>query len=117
MGIACTVGREVYPAMQGDEVIEDINGGGAYDVGVKNDLLHYMRVIGEKEVDAVLKVVIKIWRMTLSYETVGRDKRVKYKITPGFRLRCDCAHGWPYGHLPYRTYEAGGPSPRVDPVP
>jgi hypothetical protein len=27
MGIACTAGKEVYPATQGDKVMEDIEGG------------------------------------------------------------------------------------------
>ena len=36
---------------------------GTHDIGVENDLLHYMSVIGQEEVDAVLKVVIKIYRI------------------------------------------------------
>jgi hypothetical protein len=36
---------------------------GTHDVGVENDLLHYMSVIRQQEVDAVLKVVIKIYRI------------------------------------------------------
>jgi len=42
--------------------------GRARDVGVKNDLLHYMCVIGEKKVDAVLKVVVEVgWLRTLVF--------------------------------------------------
>jgi hypothetical protein len=33
---------------------------GTHDIGVENDLLHYMCVIREQEIDAVLKIVIKI---------------------------------------------------------
>ena len=36
---------------------------GTHDVGVQNDLLHYMSVIRQQEVDAVLKIVIKIYRI------------------------------------------------------
>ena len=58
--IACTVGRGVYPAMQEDKAIGAMKKEGTHDVGVENDLLHYMCVIREQEVDAVLKIVIKI---------------------------------------------------------
>jgi len=30
--------------------------------------------------------------MAFSYEMAKRDEQVMYKIAPGFRLRCDCAH-------------------------
>jgi hypothetical protein len=36
---------------------------GTHDIGVENDLLHYMSVIRQQEVDAVLKVVIKIYKI------------------------------------------------------
>jgi hypothetical protein len=37
--------------------------GGTHDVRVENDLLDYMSVIRQQKVDAVLKVVIKIYRI------------------------------------------------------
>lgn len=39
---------------------------GTHDVGVENYLLYYVGVIRQQEVDAVLKVIIKIYRMEWS---------------------------------------------------
>lgn len=39
------------------------NNEGTNDIRVENDLLHYMSVIRQQEVDSVLKVVIKIYRI------------------------------------------------------
>ena len=39
---------------------------GTHDVGVENYLLYYVSVIRQQEVDAVLKVVIKVYRMKWS---------------------------------------------------
>jgi hypothetical protein len=43
--------------------MESIEKEGTHDVGMENDLLHYMCVVRNKEVYAVLKIIVKVWRV------------------------------------------------------
>jgi len=60
MDIACIVGIEGYPAVSGIRRQKSREEEGTHDVSVKNNLFHYVCVIREKKVDAVLKIVVEI---------------------------------------------------------
>jgi hypothetical protein len=60
MDTACIVGIEGYPAVLRIRRQKSREEEGTHDVSVKNDLLHYVCVIREKKVDAMLKIVVKI---------------------------------------------------------
>jgi hypothetical protein len=51
------------PGCIGDGAMKRMKREGAHDVGVKNDLFNYMCVVRNKEVYAMLKIVVKIWRV------------------------------------------------------
>jgi hypothetical protein len=60
MDIFCNVGKEVFPAILQIRSCRKCEGDGTHDVGMENNLLHHVCVVRKKEVNTVLKIVVKI---------------------------------------------------------